>query len=92
MKEKTIIEIFSAGCTLCDDVVKDVQEKYAESSEVKVLDMHDAVIAHRAKEIGITAVPSIVIDGKLADCCSGRGIELGSLPTANTTKGSCCCD
>ena len=91
MKEKTIIEVFSAGCSLCRDSVKEVQEKYADSSEVRVLDMHDKDIAERAKKIGITAVPAIVIDGKIADCCSGRGMKLESLPAQNTDKKSCCC-
>lgn len=91
MKEKTIIEVFSAGCSLCQDSIKEVKEKYADSSEVRVLDMHDVRIVERAKKIGITAVPSIVIDGKIADCCSGRGIKLKSLPAKNTDKKSCCC-
>ena len=94
MKEKTIIEVFSAGCSLCQDTIKAMKEKYAEDSEVRELNMHDEDVVERAKEIGITSVPSIVINGKIADCCSGRGIKPGSLPTANvnTEKSSCCCD
>ena len=93
MKEKTIIEVFSAGCPLCQDTVREVKGKYAKSYEVKVLNMHNVEIAERAKKIGITAVPSIVIDGKITDCFSGQGLELDSLPTvnANTDKKGCCC-
>ena len=93
MEEKSIIEVFSAGCSLCQDAVRDVKGKYTKSYEVKVLNMHNVDIAERAKKIGITAVPSIVIDGKITDCCSGQGLKPDSLPTvnANTDKKGCCC-
>jgi predicted DsbA family dithiol-disulfide isomerase len=35
--------------------------------------MRDAKVAQKAKQYGISSVPAIVIDGKLADCCAGRG-------------------
>ena len=44
-----------------------------ESCEVSVLDMKDPKGADRAKTLGIRSVPAVVIDGKLADCCAGRG-------------------
>jgi len=25
--------------------------------------------------LGIRSVPAVVIDGKLADCCAGRGVD-----------------
>jgi hypothetical protein len=37
--------------------------------------MTDARVATRAKSLGIRSVPSVVIDGKLADCCAGRGVD-----------------
>jgi glutaredoxin 3 len=43
------------------------------SCEITVLDMHDTKVAQRARSLGIRSVPAVVIDGKLADCCSGRG-------------------
>jgi glutaredoxin 3 len=91
--KKPFIEIFSAGCSLCQDAVRDVKGKYSKSAEVKELNMHNADIAERAKKIGITTVPSIVIDGKIADCCSGQGLKLESLLTTNATTDNknCCC-
>lgn len=29
----------------------------------------------RAKGLGIRSLPAVVIDGRLADCCTGRGPE-----------------
>lgn len=39
-------------------------------------------LATRAKGLGIRAVPAVVIDGKLADCCTGRGPEEATLRAA----------
>ena len=79
MNEKHTIEIFSAGCPLCLETIESVKEEVGASSKVTVLDMHNADVAFRAKELGVTAVPSLVINGKVADCCSGKSINLGSL-------------
>lgn len=76
------VEIFTAGCSLCDDAVSLVKSLACESCEVEVLDMKQADVALRAKGYGIRSVPAVVIDGKLADCCSGRG------PDADTLRGA----
>jgi hypothetical protein len=44
--------------------------------------MHDAEVARRAKDLGIRSVPAVVIDGKLADCCTGRGVDETTLRAA----------
>jgi len=68
------IEVFSAGCPACTEVIE-MQRAACPSCEVTVHDMNDADVATRAKSLGIRSVPSVVIDGKLADCCSGRGVD-----------------
>ena len=73
MATKRKIEVFSAGCSACKDTVALVQSVACPSCEVTVLDMHDPKVASRAKSLGIRSVPAVVIDGKLADCCTGRG-------------------
>lgn len=66
------IEIFSAGCATCNDTIE-VVKRLAGKQEVKVLDMRDSTTAARAKGLGIRTVPAVVVDGKLAGCCSGSG-------------------
>lgn len=73
MATKRKIELFSAGCPACDETVRLVNRLACPSCEVRVLDMNDPTIAGRAKSLGIRSVPAVVIDGKLADCCAGRG-------------------
>ena len=73
MSAKRMIEIFSAGCSVCEETVALVNQVACSSCEVTVLDMKDPAVAGRAKSLGIRSVPAVVIDGKLADCCAGRG-------------------
>ena len=40
------------------------------SCEVTLLDMHQPEVAARANSLGIERVPAVIVDGKLADCCS----------------------
>lgn len=76
------VEIFSAGCPACNDAITLVQQIACPSCEVSVLNMNDANVANRAKGLGVRSVPAVVIDGKLADCCSGRGLDEDTLRTA----------
>ncbi len=67
------IEIFSAGCPVCDALVARVREMACPSCEITVLHMGDADVAARAASLGVAALPAVVIDGAVADCCSGKG-------------------
>lgn len=76
------IEIFSAGCGVCEDTIKLVKSLACPSCEVTVLDMKQVATANRAKELGIKSVPAVLVDGKLASCCEGRGPDAASLKAA----------
>ncbi len=73
MKHK--IEIFSAGCKTCKDTIATVKKLAGHEHEVIVHDMKQDEIALRAAKYGIRSVPAVVINGELAGCCAGRGIE-----------------
>ena len=73
------IEIFSAGCGVCDEAVNEVKAAACSSCNVVVRDMKDPKVAADAKRHGIKRVPAVVIDGKLADCCASGGIDLDVL-------------
>jgi glutaredoxin len=82
MTTKRQIEVFIAGCPACQDAITMVQDVACPSCEVTVFDMNDANVATRAKRLGIRSVPAVVIDGKLADCCTGRGPDEATLRAA----------
>ncbi len=79
MNNKRKVEVFSAGCGVCDETIELVEKIACESCEVEILDMQQEDVAKRAKEYGIKSVPSVVIDGKIASCCASQGINEGSL-------------
>lgn len=82
MSAKRKIEIFSAGCPACEETIRMVNQIACPSCDVEVLDMHQQDVAAKAKEYGIKSVPAVVIDGKLADCCMGRGVDEMTLRAA----------
>ena len=76
------IEIFSAGCPLCEETVELVNRLACPSCEVTVVTMQDIQGMARARELGVRSVPAVAINGKLADCCAGRGPDLATLKVA----------
>ncbi len=79
MSSRRKIEVFSADCPCCTEAVELVNRIAGDSGDVQVLDMHQGQVAAKAKEYGVQSVPAIAIDGKLADCCTGRGVDQISL-------------
>ncbi|HSA94232.1 MAG TPA: thioredoxin family protein [Terriglobales bacterium] len=82
MSAKRKIEIFSAGCAACEETIHMVNRVACPSCEVSVLDMQDKQVAARARSLGVRSVPAVAIDGKLVDCCAGRGPEAATLKRA----------
>ncbi len=82
MTDKRKIEVFSAGCPVCKDTVNLVNSMACPSCEVSILDMKKPEVAERAKSLGIRSVPAVVINGKLAGCCAGRGPDEATLKAA----------
>jgi glutaredoxin 3 len=66
------IEIYSAGCATCNETIEMVK-KLAGAQDVHVRDMQHRDTAAQAKRLGIRSLPAVVVDGKLASCCAGRG-------------------
>ena len=82
MNVKRKIEVFSAGCPVCDETIESIKGIACDSCEVSVLDIYDPNVAERAKGLGIQSLPAVVINGKLAECCSGHGPDEATLRKA----------
>ena len=76
------IEIFSADCPLCTDVIEVVRKMACPSCEVEVLDVRRDEIAVRAANLGVHSVPTVAINGSLATCCTDRGVSKEALREA----------
>ncbi|ODS31745.1 MAG: hypothetical protein SCARUB_03142 [Candidatus Scalindua rubra] len=68
MSRKRKIEIFTSGCYLCDEAVKLVESIACDSCEVSVYNLNNEG-QDKAMTYGIGSVPTVVVDGKIADCC-----------------------
>jgi hypothetical protein len=82
MSVKRKIEVFSAGCTLCEETIAMVRRLAYPSCDVAVLDLHDPAVAARAKNYGVGTVPAVVVDGRFAGCCTGGGPDEAGLTAA----------
>lgn len=76
------IEVFSAGCPICETAIAEIKAAGCPACDIQVHDMTDPATEKRAGELGVNSVPAVAIDGKLASCCTGRGVDLGVLTAA----------
>lgn len=82
MTGKRRIEIYSAGCSICRDTIDKVRAAACSSCEIEIRDMMLPEVQRSAAELGIRSLPAVVIDGALAGCCSGRGVDMDVLKSA----------
>jgi len=79
---KRKIEIFTAGCPVCDEQVQKIRDASCPRCDIEVLDVSkDNTALERSRKYKISVIPSVVINGVLADCCSVRGINIDVLKT-----------
>ena len=64
------IEIFSAGCQLCEDAIVLVNDLACPSCDISVLDMHQEEVSAKAKHYGIQRVPAVVVGVAQSQCIS----------------------
>ncbi len=67
------VEIFTAGCPICNPVVNLVNETAGEDCEIIVYDLvkqcEEKTCIDKMNTYKINRIPSIVVDGRLLDCC-----------------------
>ncbi len=87
---KRQIEVFTAGCPVCEPVVKTVKEMTCDSCEVTVYNLveqcESKVCLDKIKEYNITSLPAVVVNGELLSCCKGNGVSKEVLAAAGIGK------
>jgi glutaredoxin 3 len=73
------IEVFSAGCPICLEALRLVHALAGQEWRVRIYDMETGDAFAKAREYGITRVPSVVIDGQLPTCCQAEALSEGVL-------------
>ena len=67
------VEVFSAGCPICEETIQLIADLACPSCRVTVLDMREPAVAARARRLGVQSIPAAAINGELAACCTQRG-------------------
>src|SRR3972149_3713102 len=62
---KRKVEIFSAGCPICENTIELVNSLACPSCEIVIHDMHDESVQQQAKKLGVNSIPAVAINGNL---------------------------
>ena len=80
---KRKIELFTAGCAVCEPVIEMVKAMACSSCEVVIYNIAQPCdtkeCLEKVKAYGIKALPAIAVDGKLLSCCQNKGISVDEL-------------
>jgi len=70
---KRNVEVFTSGCYICDETVQLVKELACPNCDVTVYDLSNPCetkeCIEKSKTYGINSVPTVVVDGKIVECC-----------------------
>lgn len=76
---KRTVEVFTAGCPVCDEAVQAVRGLVCESCDLQIHDMKAKPAQAKARQYGVKRVPAVVVNGRLADCCHQGGVDAATL-------------
>ncbi|HHC78759.1 MAG TPA: glutaredoxin [Flavobacteriia bacterium] len=75
---KRQVEIFTAGCPVCEPVVQLVKETACENCEITIHNFAEQgerkICLTKMKAYGVKRLPAIAVNGQLLDCC--KNIEI----------------
>ena len=80
--KKRKVEVFSAGCPLCDPVVEMVQRLACDNCDVTIHDLRDAEAARHARAAGVHRAPMVLVNGQPAACCEAGPVTEAGLRAA----------
>lgn len=88
---KRHIEVFTAGCPVCEPAVETVKEMACDSCEVTIYNLSEQednkeVIEAKVNEYHITSLPAVAVNGKLLSCCQNSGVSKEELAAAGVGK------
>lgn len=83
---KRKVEVFTAGCPVCTDLVDLVKATACPDCQVIIYHLNQGQGVEEAKRYGITAVPAVVVEGKLLDCCRRAHVTKHDLEAAGIGK------
>lgn len=77
------IDVYTAGCPLCEDAVGIARTTAGDTHEVVVHDLRtDESALSRAREAGVASVPAVSVDGQVLACCRSGGVSRQEIEAA----------
>jgi glutaredoxin 3 len=76
---KRTVEVFTAGCSVCEEALVVVRAVVCESCDLQVHDMKTKPAQVKARQYGIKRVPAVVVNGQLAECCQQGAVDVKTL-------------
>jgi hypothetical protein len=80
------VEVFTAGCLICEEAVHLVQSRSCRNCEIQVYDLREGCATNecgaKAARYGITAVPTVVVEGVMLECCRREPVSAAVLAAA----------
>ena len=77
------IEIFTAGCPVCEPVVQLVKETAGKDCEITLHNLSEQcdskVCIDKMKGYNITSLPAVAVNGTLLACCQNKNISVDEL-------------
>ena len=86
MSAKRKVEVFTAGCPVCQGLVEMVNELACPYCDVAIYYLNKNEGVDEAKSYGITALPSVVVNGQLLECCKRGPVTKADLAAAGIGK------
>lgn len=78
---KRRVEVFTAGCPVCEPAVRLVEETACPDCEVTVYNLNEEG-ADKAVSYDLKTVPAVVVSGNIVSCCDNRGPNVEELQAA----------
>ncbi|HEX9745738.1 MAG TPA: hypothetical protein VGB30_09950 [bacterium] len=83
---KRKVQLYSAGCPICEKAIEDVKSILNPDCDLEILDTNNPEVANQAVSLGVNTVPATVVDGVLADCCNNSGVDILTLKSLGIGK------
>lgn len=87
---KRQVEIFTAGCPVCDRAVQLVKDTAGENCEITIHNLSEQckskICLDKMEEYGVTSIPAVAVNGQLLNCCKNNEITKDDLVNAGIGK------
>jgi hypothetical protein len=84
---KKQVEIFTAGCPVCEPVVELVKDTASSNCEITIYNLSEISNHSVYKKYNIKRLPAIAVNGKLLECC--KKIEITKEDLISAGIGMC---